>query len=69
MLMVLLRIVLLMSIIPMVACVIRLAHDLIFEWDKEKDRPMWILSFAIMVVILFSIIGVTFTLVFTLQIT
>lgn len=69
MLMVLLRMVLLTSIVSMIVFVVKLAHDLVFEWDKERDKSMWILCFVMMVVMLCGIIGMTITLVSTLQIT
>lgn len=67
MLMVLLRMVLLTSIACMVVFAVRVAHDLVFEFNQ--DRPMWILCFVMMVVMLCGIIGMTITLVSTLQIT
>lgn len=68
MLMVLLRMVLLMSIVSMIVFVVKLAHDLVFEWDKERDKSMWVICFVLMVIMLCGITSMTMTLVFTLQI-
>lgn len=51
----------------MIVFVVKLAHDLVFEWDKERDKSMWVICFVLMVIMLCGITSMTMTLVFTLQ--